>query len=435
MGLISGNWSRNNLSRMFIELCNLNSINNENAARMYFYAFMGLYFRDTTIDIGYTKKDLRVNVMWIQPTRTGKSQLNKIFKKICSEFDIKVVTLTEYTTAGLIGSIDTDAIKHNKKYQLSENLPSRMVGKVLQEYQDPVVKGDLANYDILIFDEAKLLLLPSHHTQNLLSVLQPVLDYPGYVRKKLSSEVAIEYECNPTMIATTYPFERMSGVLMEQGFFQRLALFSKNFTTEEIFSRLKQARKTLSGQPTEKLYNEMITIFKNKMKNLKKYKEVTLSNGSIKRMDEFEEILKEKIISTLKGKHKTAAATFGATMMDYTLKIAALQALMEGRNKILDRDVNLAYSRTTRFILDTTLYSLDVTESKDMKKERATILHLHGVLKREKKDVKKVDLRNFLADRLNIGNNMAAKKIQNLVEENYFHEVKGKGNTKYVEKK
>ena len=264
--------SRRNLKRHFMDMVRLNSVLNDELAELYFYAFMGAFFNKNLIYSGTSHMDLRFNVSIIQQSRTGKSRLNKVLKDVSDNIGIKCATVTSYTTAGLIGTIDTNAIEHNSKYEnlglSKENTPifKEKRDGTLEEihWKDPVIIGDMGNYDILIFDELRTLLNPTKQNEDILLTMQPALDYPPLVRKKLRHEEEIKYENPVTLIGTTFPFGSFDKTLSQQGFLQRTFLFIRNLDINH-HKKLQRLKEQLKNKKIKKVYNILLNDFKQKL--------------------------------------------------------------------------------------------------------------------------------------------------------------------------
>lgn len=406
----------------------LNSVDNEKVAELYFHSLLGAYFSNAKIQIGVSGKDLRISVFWIQQSRTGKGEANKAFQKICEALNIKIATVTEITTAGLIGSIDNEAIAYNKRYNLSPDYPERTKMKSngneleVYKYQDPVIKGDLADYDILVFDEAKTLLQQSQYTENLLSNLQPALDYPGYVRKKLRHDVPIEYNCSPTIIATTYYFGEISKVLAEQGFFQRVVVYIRDMSINDIKNMRELQGDLMRNKNSKKLFEQKLKIFVKKLKKLDNNKLLFIQmspEATTKLMSLGDKFISD-IEKNLSGSNLYVALSFTNTLQEMALKIAAQYAILSGKNSISPLHIRQGFAVIKTYI-DTIINKLEIKESV-VDNEVRMMLNSFRKLAREKEEVHKTEFRDFLAKNHRWGKNKTNKKVEKLIYLNYLRQ-------------
>jgi len=206
------------------------SLFNENFGKMLFMVCLSQmvdkYFAPS-IKMGNNVLRYRLSVLLISPSRSGKGQATKVAKEFLTAADVQWVKTTQFTDAGMIGTIDKDIAK----------LASMMVAKGAASAEaldlDPIIPGDLKNYRVIFFDEAKSLVVPGKWTQNIYEILQEALDDPGIVRKKLSDKYPITYETHVSIVATTYYLKNFHQTLMEQGFFQRILVLVEQISPEQ----------------------------------------------------------------------------------------------------------------------------------------------------------------------------------------------------------
>jgi len=222
---------------------------NDLMINLYFHAIMGAYLKNYTVTKVGGVTDLRVPLVWFQNSRTGKSQLNKVAVDVCNRIGVKVAVETEFTAAGMIGSHDNKKHDFNIKNNLHPGESHEKQGKngdmKVIKYSDPIIYGDLKNFELVIIDEGKILFNPGKHTENFLSVIQPALDYPGKVRKKLSAEQPVEYDCDCTLITTSVPAESVTTDLLLQGFFPRCLFYSREISVDKMENMLGEMHMSL----------------------------------------------------------------------------------------------------------------------------------------------------------------------------------------------
>ena len=419
------------LRNLFIELTSkLNSVHNELPAELYFHALMGAWLKNIRIlRAGFIRGDLRTSILWVQQSRSGKGVLNKVLTDICEKLGVTVVTETEITTAGLIGYPDEEAQKYNLLHNLTEEDPVKE-GKNGASYvwQDPMVKGDLGDYEIIIIDEAKVLLEPTKFTEQLLTVLQPVLDSPGWVRKKLRSKIAVEYQCSPTIIATTYYFESMQGVIANQGFFQRVAFYKRDLSSKEILEmRDKQAQN--ANDEATKEYKIKLKKFISMMQQISRDEQIIkLSNGANKCLKKLRYKYFDQIVKDLTGNELKAAQSFSNTIEELTIKIAGQYAVISGKKIIDAGNIAQAYFLAKK-VIDTVITKIEIREKVDEEKEIKAIMML---LKKYDRKVTKMQFYKVMGSQLNWSFNKCQKKLSKLIDGNYIEEIPGEKNTKYL---
>ena len=261
--------SKKTLKQTFRDLLSANSVMNELAIDLYYHAFLGAKFKEIVIASGVSDMDLRINLTWLQNSRSGKGRVNKVFKKICDACDIKCDIITSYSVAGIIGTINEEAVKHNDKYASEGLCQSNPVIIVKDKngndkkvfWHDPVIRGDAGNYDILIFDEMKILLEPTNENQDIMLNLQPALDYPPHIRKKLRHAYPVEYSNPVTLIGTTYPFDSIAKILGTEGYIQRTVMLVRNLNIYQI-NQMRLAQEALFEKNLQEQFNDKLKIFK-----------------------------------------------------------------------------------------------------------------------------------------------------------------------------
>ncbi len=413
---------------LFKELVRFNSVHNDFPAELYFHALMGALLKNVTIiKGGDIKTDLRISLLWVQLSRTGKGVLNKIMERICKKLNISITTVTELTTAGLIGTVDVEAIRFNQQHGLTEDVPFKKTKKGDISYQNPIIKGDLGNFDIIIIDEAKIFLEPKPFTEQLLTVLQPALDYPGWVRKKLASKYAVEYHCQPTIIGTTYHFDTMQNIVANQGFFQRIAFYRRDLSLKEILDMRRQ-QAVIANKEFKEQYQEKLRDFIEKMKLIpREPKELIINKEAFKELNKLREAYFEQIQKELSGSELKAALSFSNTIEELAMKIAGQYAIM-GQKKEIDA-VNIGQSYfTANRIVKTIINKIEIKESKENKHEINVIL---GELKKYDR-IGKLEFYKIVGTKLNWGLNKCGKRITELINENYIIEEKGEKNEKLL---
>lgn len=248
------------LLNKFLEAGRMKTVNNDFMLQLYFHSLMGAYLKRYSVakTAGYT--DMRIPLIWIQNSGTGKSQMNKFTIDVANRIGVKATEVTYFSEAGLIGTYDRKSHEFNTTNNLSKiDNPTNDKGKV---YKDPVVKGDLFYYDLVFIDEGKILFSKNSHAENILSILQPALDYPGRVRKKLAGLEPVEYDCDATLVISTVPFKELNPELMLQGFFPRCLFYQKEIGITERLRNIKEMNKIFDDVKYNGLINDMNEVIK-----------------------------------------------------------------------------------------------------------------------------------------------------------------------------
>jgi len=419
------------LRQIFIEMMSLNSVDNELAAELYFHAFLGAYFKHT-ITFGIYNKDLRISIVWIQPSRTGKGQMNKAFKRVCDECNVSCVITTEFTTAGLIGSIDAENIKYNSTYGLTPENPVVIGTRGKQyEYRNPVIKGDLGNFDVTIIDEAKNLLQQTRYTETLLTSIQPALDCPGHIRKKLSTKTAIEYDASPTIIATTYYYSKISDIIAEQGFFQRVALYIRDMNKDDM-KRMRKKQKDIIAEEAKEKFESLLKEFKERLSEYKR--EGLKLEVEKKALDKLEELINkfiDKIAANLIGKELQITLTFSNTCYELALKIAAQYAIINKQTTITSANIMQSFKIIRSYII-TIIEKLEIKDEQ-LEKHTQLLKSLSYEFRRLKVNkLLKGDVVKLICLRFNIGVKKSTQWVNDLINYGYLKIEKGKGREKYI---
>jgi len=409
------------------EMVCCNSINNPIAGLIFLHALLGAYFRHKIINWGVTNKDVRIHPSWFQQSRTGKDQLSKVLSITAKKLGLKVCTYTDFTgDAPLIGSWDSEAHKYNIAHGLSKEEPIKETSKNTYTYRDPVIKGDLANYDIIIFCESKLLFQTS--SDKILTTLQPALDYPGRVFKKMRQKEAIEYPTKCTLVMTSIPFDQMRDSLIDQGFFQRTSLLIRRLSIDDIKSMRNQARK-LRDPKIKKKFETLLTKIVTKLEKFDTNESmIYVTQEASDALDTIQNRFIEMTRESIKGKEVENCLSFSQSAEENLLKMAAHIALLANRNKILAKDIHEAYYPAYN-IIQTIFNEIEVNDnSKENKLSKKIFLNFAQEIL-SNTPVPKTTFRNMLMQKFNIGAPKATRYIEDLINQNYIQCVKGEKNT------
>ena len=205
---------KHDVLRGYLEHFREKSINNEIPGLLSFFFIQGQcalpYMR---IPIGARCEDPRVNVFWIQGTRTGKSVAYQTIQEIMEGVGLDCVDYSTGTDAALVGSF------------------------VQEEQNQPPVQreGLLAGKKGMNFDEGSILLKPSTNSENTVLFLQSALNAAGTGRNILTKHLApgtITIESQVSLWITTYPPDGIKDYVLDKGIFQRVLLYWRDWTKD-----------------------------------------------------------------------------------------------------------------------------------------------------------------------------------------------------------
>lgn len=383
------------------------------------YIILSQYFKNAKIAFGGETRSLRLSFAWISLSRSGKGQLCKITELIANGLGLKVTTESDITDAGLIGTIDANAIEFNFQNNLKEGD---------EKYRNPVIYGDIFNYDIIFFKECKKLLIPTPNTQMLLSVLQEALDDPGYVRKKLRSIYPIEGFCSCSIVATTYYMPEIEKTLLDQGFFMRVPLYCRTFSVDEIYELRKGVIDLFSKNVGNVSMEEEIKMFCDEIKSIGDREVIlTLDPVAVRRLNELNNgfyLLMKKTA----GSKLEILKSISQTSIDLCIKIGGIHACLDKKTEISEKHI-LAASIFVKTCVDTILTKINIADAKE--KDYKPYISEYKLLEGKAEHISK----DFLAQsmkRRNIGRNCALKTIQQMINSNYFSIEKGERNIQYL---
>ena len=228
------------------------SINNEIPGLLSFFFVQGQcalpYVR---IPIGASNIDPRVNVFWIQDTRTGKSVAYEIIENTMSKAGLECVDYSTGTDAALVGSFTQDGD--------GPPIPREEV---------------LAGRKGMNFDEGSILLKPSKHSENTVLFLQSALNAAGTGRNVITKHLAdgtITIESLVSLWITTFPPDGIKEYVLDKGIFQRVLLYWRDWTIEMKKDVAYKLADNVHSRPKFTMkYDDIVQYFVDLDKRLKK---------------------------------------------------------------------------------------------------------------------------------------------------------------------
>tara|TARA_R110002020_G_scaffold47201_2_gene134396 strand:+ start:635 stop:2053 length:1419 start_codon:yes stop_codon:yes gene_type:complete len=201
------------------------------------------------IPIGGSNIDPRVNVFWIQDTRTGKSVAFETIQKVMVDAGMESMDYTTGTDAAMLGSFNRDSD-----------------GEVTQ------TPGALAGRKGINFDEGSILLKPNQHSEETVLFLQSALNAAGTGRNILTKHMkdgTIKIKSDVSLWITTFPPKGIKEHVLDKGIFQRVLLYWRNWTLDMKRGVAHELAKAVYNQPDFVVsYDEVVTYFKDLESNL-----------------------------------------------------------------------------------------------------------------------------------------------------------------------
>lgn len=222
MGKDSGNGKENSMSEEhdFIELFSKSfemwSYNNRYYGRLCAHILLGQALKYIRIPYGPIHIDPRVSLFLIQPSATGKSVAWDFIRPIAEKAHLRVNDIDEATDAALIGHEDAEEIID----------PETKCKTTVHN----VVKGKLAENDLLHYDEGQMLMRRGQYSQNTLAWFQKALNPIGSGQNICTKNLAhAEIKIQPTcsLLITSHEIENVLETILNTGFYQRIVLYPR----------------------------------------------------------------------------------------------------------------------------------------------------------------------------------------------------------------
>jgi len=211
---------------------------NEVPAALAFFVLLGQISKDlVAIPFGRRMDDTRIQVVWMQTSGTGKSELynffgpitNYVFEVLNAEHgtNFNIMNVKETTDAALIGSVkmEKDSVQDDEGQSTIVEVPVQIYG---------ALEGDgLCAYDEF---EYSGVFKPSQHKENVVMYLNTFMNSihgeNWIITKKLRDGGVLECKCQRSLLAMTYIPLTMTRVIAETGLMQRSVLFIREIPIE-----------------------------------------------------------------------------------------------------------------------------------------------------------------------------------------------------------
>lgn len=400
----------------YVKLASSKSVYNEWLNEILFFSAIGALMHKNDIEIHRGKSlDTRIHPFYIQDSRTGKGISTKIMQKFAENMGLTTTIESQFTDAGLTGTIKGDVMENNYKKGYLPQDPN---------YIDPLVVGDLGLYDILIFEEGVKMVKPEGHSEGRLEIFQGVMDTPGRIRKKLSSEGELNYECNATLVGTTYPLEEFRETVLRQGIFQRMHVGWRPVSQELRIKMNKAILDSITNVDDDDFNIELAEISDKVKEIITAFKgtSLELNPKGKKAQDSFINKIMNRI-SELKGLEYDLISPFTTINMLQNFKFSGVMAVLDESTKINRHNITEAQKLTMKSfesIIKNMLTTVDKSTAR-MDKAKDIIRNMTKVKARELKE-----LQDKTNKKTGITATQCKKCIADLQKENYVRKVNQK---------
>ncbi len=216
-----------NFIQKYDNVFNKFSWNNEVYSKLLLHSLLSKLFNKVYISIKANTIDNRINLMLIQTQGTGKGKGMIMIKKIIEKLNegnenpIKINSISDYTDAGLIGTI--------------------VETKVGKETVHVVRNGILSEEfsDIVYMEEAKIILASSKNRKesNVFQYINTGLNSLYSGENVISKEMrlgTVKCKVNACFILTTYPTPLADIEGLKSGFYRRILTYYNNLSISEL---------------------------------------------------------------------------------------------------------------------------------------------------------------------------------------------------------
>jgi len=334
------------LKKDYLGLANSKSAGNDIMNSFMFLSLLGANCHRNRLYVSrYGLKDLRIHQMLIQPSRTGKGESLKVLGQALGYCGLTYTDQTQFTDAGIVGKINSNQVTANRTKGYTPDDP---------EYIDPITLGDLGIYDLISFSEGKQMIKTNAYSDDKLEILQGVMDTPGKLRKKLSDEIPIEYESNTSIIGTTYPLKDFEDIFLQQGIFQRMLIYVREFS---MLDRRSLNRTLCLEEPvagTESQYDDkmrkLCQNIVNQTNRIPNGTHITFSEEGkealFKRITKWTDLMEKEF----RGEELMILSSYTTSSINLYSKIAAIAAVYNNAREITSKEVLSAHWYITEYL-------------------------------------------------------------------------------------
>jgi hypothetical protein len=211
-----------NFISQFCTSFELYSYNNKKYGQLAAHVLLGQILKNIKVYYGSFYIDPRVSLFLMQPSATGKSVVWDFIKGVGEKVSLRIDDIDEATDAGLVGSEEPEEVLD----------PETKTKTIVHN----IVKGKLADNDILHYDEGKMLMNRGQYSSNTLSWFQKALNPIGtgqnVCKKNLAhSEIEIKPTCS--LLITSHEIDNVLESILNTGFFQRIVFYPRYIPVDE----------------------------------------------------------------------------------------------------------------------------------------------------------------------------------------------------------
>ena len=354
------------------------SLFNEFPAVLSYFCLLGQILKDfVRIPIGPFSLDPRVQVCWIQTSRTGKSAMFKFLEPVWSNtFELinnhpttfnppkpPLVGLKQFTLHAPDSFTDQALLGTMRMNVPNPNYNRRDPDEDEPEFIDTPIPGLLEGSGLICFDEFEHsgLFKETQHKQETVMHFQKFmnsLDSPTHIIRKRLTEWGrdLVVDCQRSLWATTLPPEGLERVILTKGVFQRMLLYVRE-VPESLRMKMEEEYLNIFGEETEVTYP--IEKWSEEFYSTYKWVEQRYieADGDPRKVITFSEAGKAKIKSEWRAMRKymnnlrddiyEATNTFIMNTINNIGIMAVLCAVSERQTEVTDRHVRQAAKITS----------------------------------------------------------------------------------------
>lgn len=407
----------NKLIKDYIELFCSYSIRNEIYARVSLHVLLGQLLRNIYFKNVARKIDVRVHLLLIQPSGTGKGAGYGFFVKLAEDLGLKVEELTEATDAGLVGTID------HYDYQTG-----RWV----------ITEGIMKEADIIAMEEASTLFdFTSEFSRKNLTYIQiatnPLFDASCKISKKIGYAF-IQFKPHCSFLLLSYKPDRLEEAVLKRGFIQRFITVFREVDLTERFSIINSAIEGINAMPEEEFREKYRSLVRRLEVLQRIYGRKTTpfeidEEAKLRIRDVTIELLEMTKETTKKARVKLEEFSF--RLYEVLTKLAIHHAILCLKDSVDIQDVIYARNlykpiwRSTIFYVEDLLEPKPVERSKEHGRILSSIDEYKQLLKEPKYVKNEVYIRrkvlvDKLKDRWNVSSVTASTRLRELENDGWF---------------
>ena len=407
----------NKLIKDYIELFCSYSIKNEMYARVSLHVLLGQLLRNIYFKNVARKIDIRVHLLLIQPSGTGKGAGYGFFVKLAEDLGLKVEELTEATDAGLVGTIDHFDY-HNNRWVITEGL--------------------MKDADIIAMEEASTLFdFSSDFSKKNLTYIQiatnPLFDASCKISKKIGNAY-IQFKPHCSFLLLSYKPDRLEEAILKRGFIQRFITIFREVDLTERLRILDAAIEGINAIPEEEFkmkYDSLVRRLK-VLQRIYGRKETPFEikeDAKLRLKDVTVELL--EMIKEASKKARVKLEEFSFRLYEILTKLAIHHAILCLKDSVDIQDVIYARNlykpiwRSTIFYVEDLLEPKPVERSKEHRRILTTIDEYKTLLKEGKYVKNEVYVRrkilvDRLKDRWDVSSVTASTRLKELESDGWF---------------